>query len=175
MLVVYNEIQDPSIKKMNKIIDASVILVFSLYLISGLFGYIAFYNFHIHGNILTNIPNTFVSEIMVFGFIVCCLFGYPFMVYPCRTSLNTLMFSEVILMLKLRWTFYWKNSTSFSLKVSKDNIETEVRITETNFKNLTYGIIFITTLSAILIPNSMALFYIILILNLRVFFKWNLF
>jgi sodium-coupled neutral amino acid transporter 10 len=94
-LVVYSELHDPSIKKMNKVIDASVILVFAIYLVSGLFGYIAFYNFHIHGNIITNIPNTFICELMVCGFIICCVFGYPFMVYPCRTSLNTLLFTEV--------------------------------------------------------------------------------
>jgi sodium-coupled neutral amino acid transporter 10 len=80
---------------MNRIIDASVILVFILYFIAGVFGYIAFYDIHIHGNIITNMPNTFISKIMVFGFIICVIFGFPFMVYPCRTSLNTLLFSEV--------------------------------------------------------------------------------
>lgn len=92
---MYSELESPTLKKMNKVIDASVVLVFVVYLVSGLFGYIAFYNYHIHGNIITNIPATFVSELMVSGFIICCIFGYPFMVYPCRTSLNTLLFSEV--------------------------------------------------------------------------------
>ncbi len=60
-----------------------------------MFGYIAFCNLKIHGNILTSIPHTFMSELMVFGFCICALIGYPFMVFPCRTSLNTLLFSEV--------------------------------------------------------------------------------
>jgi hypothetical protein len=36
----------------------------------------------------------------------------------------------------------------------KDNIESEIKISEIQFKNLTYVIIVMTTLSAILIPNS---------------------
>jgi hypothetical protein len=36
----------------------------------------------------------------------------------------------------------------------KDNIESEIKISEMQFKNLTYVIIVMTTLSAILIPNS---------------------
>lgn len=80
---------------MSKIIDASVIFVSIVYFVTGVFGYIAFSNLKIHGNIMTNIPNTFMSEIVLAGFLICVLFGYPFMVYPCRTSLNTLLFSEV--------------------------------------------------------------------------------
>ena len=40
----------------------------------------------------------------------------------------------------------------------KDNIESEIKMSDFNFKNLTYVIIIMTTLSAILIPNSKSLF-----------------
>jgi sodium-coupled neutral amino acid transporter 10 len=96
LLVIYDELPDATNKKMSTIIDAAVALVFTIYFFAGVFGYIAFCHLPaIHGNILTNVPSTFASELVTLGFLICVLIGYPFMVFPCRSSLNTLLFAQV--------------------------------------------------------------------------------
>lgn len=137
LLMVYEELPDASSKKMNTLVDTAMTLVFIIYFLTGLFGYIAFCTSPIHGNIIINIPTTSASELVLFGFVICVLFGFPFMVFPCRASLNTLLFSE-----KLAFNYH-----------DFDDIQTQMSITETRFKYLTFSIVFITTITAIVIPN----------------------
>lgn len=60
---------------MFKIIDLSVLLVLAAYLVVGVFGYIAFYDVTIHGNVIINIPETNFTELIFLGFLVCVLSG----------------------------------------------------------------------------------------------------
>jgi hypothetical protein len=83
------------VEKLKSNLDLSLFFSFFIYFFSGLFGYIAFCYANIHGNIITNLPPTFFTESLAFGFIMMALIGFPFVVFPCRNSLNSLIYSEV--------------------------------------------------------------------------------
>ena len=95
LFVFYSQLPDNSIKKLKSNLDLSLLFSFFIYFFAGLFGYIAFCNTKIHGNILTNLPPTFMTEVLAFGFVLMVLIGFPFGVFPCRNSVNSLLFSEV--------------------------------------------------------------------------------
>ncbi|CAF1054884.1 unnamed protein product [Rotaria sordida] len=92
LFVVFSELSDSTSHAMNDIIDLSVILVGFIYFISGLFGYLAFFSIYefIPGNIMQIFPKNLFQQIFLWGFILNCTTGIPFMVNPTRGSLFTL-------------------------------------------------------------------------------------
>lgn len=62
---------------------------------TGVFGYIAFYDTEIVGDILLSLPPSFTADMLKFGFVISVALSFPLMVFPCRQSLNTLLFSTV--------------------------------------------------------------------------------
>jgi sodium-coupled neutral amino acid transporter 10 len=99
---------------------------------AGFFGYIAFSNVEILGNAIGNIQNKFMGSFLNFGFIVCVLSGFPFMLFPCRTSMYTIM-----------------------RETREEPTENELNIPDSTFRYITYFILFITAWIAIAVPNSM--------------------
>jgi hypothetical protein len=69
--------------------------IFELYWKAGLFGYLAFHNVEIQGNVITNIPETFMRQFLIMGFIICVISGSAICIFPCRTTLNTFLFAHV--------------------------------------------------------------------------------
>ena len=82
---------------MNHVIDTATLLVFAIYWLAGMFGYIAFCNAEVvHGNVITHIQGSTTFELILLGFVYAVLVGYPFMLVPCRSALNTLLFGKVV-------------------------------------------------------------------------------
>ncbi|CAF2436696.1 unnamed protein product [Rotaria sp. Silwood2] len=92
LFIVFSELSDSTSHAMNDIIDLSVILVGFIYFISGFFGYLAFFSIYefIPGNIMQIFPKNLFQQIFLWGFILNCTTGIPFMVNPTRGSLFTL-------------------------------------------------------------------------------------
>ncbi|CAF0712720.1 unnamed protein product [Brachionus calyciflorus] len=128
LFVVYSELENKEI--IDKLADSGILISFICYFLTGFFGYISYYDVTIYGNITYNIPDSFLSQFFLYGFIICVISGFPFIIYPCRTSLNTLFFSQ-----------------------SDELMDDEVYMPEHRFKNLTYILVFLTTSTAVLVPN----------------------
>ena len=61
---------------MYRIIDSATLMVFLIYWLSGMFGYIAFCNADVvHGNVITHIQGSTVFELILFGFVYAVLVG----------------------------------------------------------------------------------------------------
>jgi len=61
----------------------------------GFFGYIAFYDHEISGDVLMNFRPTFLSEIIKLGFVVSTVISFPLAIFPCRASIYTLLSTQV--------------------------------------------------------------------------------
>lgn len=75
--------------------------IYRLYLIQifcsqvGVFGYIAFYDKNIAGNILILLTPSIVTEFIKLGFILTVAVSFPLCLFPCRSSLHSLLFKQV--------------------------------------------------------------------------------
>jgi len=61
----------------------------------GFFGYVAFYDHEIVGDVLMNFRPTLFSEIMKLGFVVSTVISFPLVIFPCRASIYTLLCTQV--------------------------------------------------------------------------------
>jgi hypothetical protein len=116
LFVVFSELSDSTSHAINDIIDLSVSLVgfiyftvrlidliyfvnilFRFFFKSGLFGYLVFYSTYefIPGNIMQIFPKNIFQQIFLWGFLLNCTTGIPFMVNPTRGSLFTLWNNRV--------------------------------------------------------------------------------
>ena len=61
----------------------------------GYFGYVAFCDEEVMGDILMNFRPTIFSEAVKMGFVLSVAVSFPLVIFPCRASLYTLLFSKV--------------------------------------------------------------------------------
>lgn len=139
LFIVYDELCENSKLNIKKYADMAITTAFFAYFLAGFFGYIAFYEIHILGNALGNIPDTFMNQIIKFGFIICALSSYPFLVFPCRNSLHTLVISI--------------NSLLRNNQETNDSFDSEIVMSEWEFKCVTYFIVIVSALVSIIVPN----------------------
>lgn len=69
--------------------------LFCVFLQVGVFGYIAFYDDDITGDVLMNFNPTLFSEIIKIGFVISTVISFPLVIFPCRASIYTLLFAQV--------------------------------------------------------------------------------
>ena len=131
LFVVFNELPENSKDIITKLVDYAISVAFAAYFLAGFFGYLAFYDVEIHGNVLTNISGSTARQFLILGFTVCVLSGSAICIFPCRTCLNTFLFSTE----------------------KSDILENDVPMSETRFRNFTFLIVACIVLTAILIPN----------------------
>ena len=87
---------DPSPQKMNMVVKGAVNLCSGLYIIIGFFGYLAFHAVDFGGNILTSFtPTTSFVDFLKLGFVISVAVSFPLVVFPCRTSIHSLIFRKV--------------------------------------------------------------------------------
>lgn len=101
-----------------------------VYTIIGFFGYVAFYNENLSGNILVNFRPSLANDVITFGFILSIACSFPLVIFPCRTSLNSLLQKSKI------------HHSEFSPYVP-----------ENRYKPLTLFIIFSTMILGVLVPS----------------------
>ncbi|CAF3243772.1 unnamed protein product [Rotaria socialis] len=133
LFVVFSELSDATSHAMNDVIDLSVTIVGLMYFIAGIFGYLAFFPTYafIPGNVMQIFPKNLFQQIFLWGFILNCTTGIPFMVNPTRISLYTL----------------WNNQQQQSLFGERHIIPRRLIIVFTAI------VVFLPTLIAIFIPN----------------------
>ncbi|XP_064628822.1 solute carrier family 38 member 10-like isoform X2 [Lineus longissimus] len=135
LFVMYDALQEPSLKQMTLIIKGAISLCTSVYLMVGFFGYIAFYNVEIAGDVLTNLKSSVFTEVVKFGFVLSIAVSFPLCIFPCRAAIHTLLFAH-------------EQKTSYH-----DNIGGSTRIPEGRFRLITMGIIICTFMVGVVVPN----------------------
>ncbi|XP_076764392.1 uncharacterized protein LOC143431502 isoform X2 [Xylocopa sonorina] len=127
---IYETIPNVSLEKMNQVVRGALNICTSVYLCVGFFGYIAFCTQPFTGNILMSFEPSLSSEMIKMGFVFSIAFSFPLVIFPCRASLNSLLFRRVY--------------------VHEPPIN---YLPETRFRCLTIMIIAVSLITGILIPN----------------------
>lgn len=52
----------------------------------GLFGYVAFHDISLHGDILLYLQSTILTQILKIGFMLSIAVSVPLMLFPCRST-----------------------------------------------------------------------------------------
>ncbi|XP_014235355.1 putative sodium-coupled neutral amino acid transporter 10 [Trichogramma pretiosum] len=127
---IYESMSNPTLEKMNQVVKGALNICTGVYLCVGLFGYIAFCAQPFTGNILMSFEPSLTSEIIKIGFVLSVAFSFPLVIFPCRASLNSLLF---------------KQGYTYDVAASY--------ISETRFRCLTSLIVLVALSVGILIPN----------------------
>ncbi|XP_076034327.1 uncharacterized protein LOC143021033 isoform X2 [Oratosquilla oratoria] len=129
---IYDSLVDPDVVKMRNVVTHAVNLCCGLYIAVGFLGYVAFADKDFGGNIVMSFPGSELTEFIKLFFAVSLAISFPLMIFPCRTSIHSLL--------------YRRNAqTSFDLV---GNYMPEAR-----FKGITLGILTISLTIGIMIPN----------------------
>lgn len=127
----FDTTNEPSLKRMQSVIDGAVYLCSAVYLMVGIFGYIAFHDKNITGNILVLLTPSVVTEFIKLGFILTVAVSFPLCLFPCRSSLHSLLFKQGFVHHEI-------------------NVNT---IPDHRFRILTISLVIVTIGIAIMLPN----------------------
>ncbi|XP_014205692.1 putative sodium-coupled neutral amino acid transporter 10 [Copidosoma floridanum] len=128
---IYETLPNATLEKMNQVVRGALNVCTVVYISVGLFGYIGFCSEPFSGNILMSFEPSVTSEVIKIGFVLSVAFSFPLVIFPCRASLNSLLFR--------RGYTHLETSTSY--------------ISETKFRCLTTFIVIISMVVGILIPS----------------------
>lgn len=92
---IYDSLPDPSLKHMNSVVKIAVYLCTSLYLLVGMFGYVANYDKSFTGNILLSFSPGMATEIIKLFFVFAVAMSFPLVIFPCRTSIHSLLYRRI--------------------------------------------------------------------------------
>ncbi|KAK7112474.1 putative sodium-coupled neutral amino acid transporter 10 isoform X2 [Littorina saxatilis] len=132
LFILYDALPNPSLHTIKGIIHSAVSLCTVAYMLVGFFGYVAFYEADIPGDIITVFPPSLASHLIKLGFVMSIAITFPVIIYPCRASIYTLLFQK-------------------KSKLSDD--VTSTYIPEFLFKGITVAIVIGSMITGILIPN----------------------
>lgn len=91
---VFESLPVPSAEKMNDIVKNALNICTIVYILVGVFGYVAFCD-HLEGNILLSFSSTLMSAVIKLGFVFSVAFSFPLVIFPCRASLSSLLYHRV--------------------------------------------------------------------------------
>lgn len=80
---------------MNDVVRAAVGLCTGLYVAVGFLGYVAYARDTFGGNVLLSFSPSPSSDLFQLGFVVSIALSFPIVVFPCRASLNSLLYKKV--------------------------------------------------------------------------------
>ncbi|KAK3588533.1 hypothetical protein CHS0354_014245 [Potamilus streckersoni] len=139
IFLVYDEMPEPSLKKINSIVHTAVNMCSVAYLLVGFFGYIAFSNIdEISGDIFTHIEKNLLTDAFKLCFVISLAVTIPLIVFPCRASLYTLLFPQTDLVEKPK---------------TSEDMPGDTQMPELHFQIISVSIILVSMLLAILFPN----------------------
>lgn len=95
MFEVYESLPNQSLEKMNRIVKAATNICTGVYVMVGVFGYVAYSGQAFSGNILLSFSPSLVSEIIKLGFVLSVAFSFPLVIFPCRASVYSLIYHRV--------------------------------------------------------------------------------
>lgn len=81
---------------MNLVVRGAVNICTAVYIFVGIFGYIAFCAKPFSGNILMSFTPSITTDVIKIGFVLSVAFSFPVVIFPCRSSLHSLLFRKVI-------------------------------------------------------------------------------
>ncbi|CAL4094023.1 unnamed protein product, partial [Meganyctiphanes norvegica] len=128
---IYDSVPDPDVPKMRTVVNQAVNLCSALYISVGFLGYVAFVDKDFGGNIIMSFPSTSLTEGIKMFFVVSLAISFPLMIFPCRTSIHSLLFR--------------RSTQGFDLVGNY--------MPESRFKGITFGILFISLIFGIMIPS----------------------
>ncbi|KAK9502896.1 hypothetical protein O3M35_011583 [Rhynocoris fuscipes] len=91
---IFDGLLNTPIDRINSVIRVAINLTTMLYISMGLFGYIAYCNQSFSGNVMMNFSPTIWSEIIKIGFVLSVAVSFPLVIFPCRASIHSLLFSK---------------------------------------------------------------------------------
>ncbi|KAJ8667056.1 hypothetical protein QAD02_008718 [Eretmocerus hayati] len=127
---IYETLPNATLDKMNEVVKGALNICTIVYISVGIFGYIAFCTQPFSGNILMSFEPSLTSEIIKIGFVLSVAFSFPLVIFPCRASLNSLLYKQ---------GYTHEVSTSY--------------ISENRFRCLTIMIVTIALIVGVSIPN----------------------
>ncbi|XP_040077486.1 LOW QUALITY PROTEIN: putative sodium-coupled neutral amino acid transporter 10 [Ixodes scapularis] len=93
---IFDTLNEPSLMRMNRVVNGAVQMCSIVYIMMGFFGYVAFCGGGpIPGNILVRVGTSLASEAVKLGFVATLVVSFPLCLFPCRTSLHSLLFKRV--------------------------------------------------------------------------------
>ncbi|XP_028395568.1 putative sodium-coupled neutral amino acid transporter 10 [Dendronephthya gigantea] len=96
VFVLYEALPEPSVKKMEHVVNTAMDIVFLLSFTVGFSGYVRYYDDGVEGDLLNNYKHDFISEFIRLGFCISTILSFPLLVFPCRSSINSLISSAMI-------------------------------------------------------------------------------
>ncbi|XP_077490961.1 uncharacterized protein LOC144101701 [Amblyomma americanum] len=93
---IFDTVNDPSLKRMNSVVNGAVQMCSIVYIMMGFFGYVAFCGAGgpLPGNVLVRLGSSLSSEFLKLGFVATLVVSFPLCLFPCRTSLHSLIFKR---------------------------------------------------------------------------------
>ncbi|GMS97921.1 hypothetical protein PENTCL1PPCAC_20096, partial [Pristionchus entomophagus] len=120
---------NPTVDQVDGVVSAAVNLCSAMYAAVGLFGYVAFYDRQLHGDVLVELAPTVFTQLLKLAFMLSIAVSVPLMLFPARHAL-------------------------FNLCLRPNGCELPMtRIQRSTFHCLTITILFLNLVVAILIPN----------------------
>lgn len=80
-----------SFDKIKKTVHQATSICCAVYCIVGFFGYLAFYNQKLSGNVLINFRPSLANDAITIGFILSIACSFPLVIFPCRTALGSFL------------------------------------------------------------------------------------
>lgn len=151
---IYDSLQNQSLEKMNDIVKFGTAICTGVYILVGSFGYIAFGDQQMSGNILISLSPSFASDIIKFGFVLSVAVSFPLVIFPCRASLYSLIYHRVS---ACEGDDSCNNLDNLDLEtkpfLQQSHSDTAHYIPEHRFKYITISIIVVSLIIGILIPS----------------------
>ncbi|XP_065292328.1 putative sodium-coupled neutral amino acid transporter 10 isoform X2 [Dermacentor albipictus] len=93
---IFDTVNEPSLKRMNSVVNGAVQMCSMVYIMMGFFGYVAFCGSGgpLPGNVLVRLGSSLASEFIKLGFVATLVVSFPLCLFPCRTSLHSLLFKR---------------------------------------------------------------------------------
>lgn len=93
---IFDTVNEPSLKRMNSVVNGAVQMCSMVYIMMGFFGYVAFCGGGgpLPGNVLIRLGSSLASEFIKLGFVATLVVSFPLCLFPCRTSLHSLLFKR---------------------------------------------------------------------------------
>uniref|UniRef100_A0A0P4VMP9 Putative sodium-coupled neutral amino acid transporter 10 n=2 Tax=Rhodnius TaxID=13248 RepID=A0A0P4VMP9_9HEMI len=91
---IFDGFLNTPLDRMNAVVRAAINMTTMFYISVGLFGYIAYCNQTFTGNLMMNFSPTLWSEMIKVGFVLSVAVSFPLVIFPCRASIHSLLFSK---------------------------------------------------------------------------------
>lgn len=149
---VYEAIPNRTLEKMNEIIKFGTAICTGVYILVGFFGYVAFSDQIISGNVLISLSPSLASDIIKMGFVISVAVSFPLVIFPCRASLYSLLYHKVSACVEAD-EFNNNSDNEYSTFLQQSHLDTAHYIPEHRFKYITISLVLVGLIIGIMIPS----------------------